>query len=62
VLYERRLAGIGLVCICDAGMRGTLALPPDFTDRVAQRGDVVLDVRVLAELADTLRALGAVDK
>ena len=62
MLYERRLAGIGLVCICDAGMRGTLALPPDFTDRVAERGDVFLDVRVLAELADTLRALGVVDK
>jgi hypothetical protein len=62
VLYERRLAGIGLVYICDAGMRGTLALPPDFTDRVAERGDVFLDVRVLAELADTLRALGVVDK
>jgi hypothetical protein len=43
-------------------MRGTLALPPDFTDRVAERGDVFLDVRVLAELADTLRALGVVDK
>lgn len=62
MLYERRLAGMGLVCICDAGMRGTLALPPDFTDRVGEQGDVFLDVRVLAELADTLRALGVVDK
>jgi hypothetical protein len=62
VLYERRLAGIGPVCICDAGMRGTLALPPDFTDRVAERGDVFLDARVLAELADTLRVLGVVDR
>jgi hypothetical protein len=58
VLYERRLAGIGQVFICDAGERGTLALPPDFTDRgVGQIGSGALDVRVLAELT---RVLGAV--
>jgi hypothetical protein len=58
VLYERRLAGIGQVFICDAGERGTLALPPDFTDRgVGPTGSGALDVRVLAELA---RVLGAI--
>ena len=58
VLYERRLAGIGPVFVCDAGKRGTLALPPDFTDRGAESvGSAVLDVRVLAELARLLSAL-----
>lgn len=61
MLHERRLAGVGLVYVCDAGMRGTLALPPDYTDRGVERGSLFLDVRVLAELADTLRALGVVD-
>jgi hypothetical protein len=58
VLYERRLAGIGQVFICDAGDRGTLALPPDFTDRIG--GSVrsrPLDLRVAAELARMLRAV-----
>jgi len=54
VLYERRLAGIGQVFICDAGERGTLALPPDFTDRDASVGCTPLDLRVLAELARVL--------
>ena len=58
VLHERRLTALGRVFICDAGERGTLALPPDFTDRV---GDSVgcgpLDLRVLAELARILGAL-----
>ena len=58
MVYERQLAGLGQVFICDAGERGTLALPPDFTDR---RGDSVgcrpLDLRVLGELARMLRAL-----
>jgi hypothetical protein len=55
VLYERRLAGIGPVYICDAGSRGTLALPPDFTDRGAEVvGCATLDMRVLAELAGLL--------
>jgi hypothetical protein len=58
VMYERRLAGTGRVFVCDAGERGTLALPPDFTDR---GGDSVgcrpLDLRVLAELAVMLRAV-----
>ncbi|MGH3635337.1 MAG: DUF5372 family protein [Mycobacterium sp.] len=58
VLYERRLAGIGPVFICDAGERGTLALPPDFTDRGGDSvGCRLLDVRVLAELAGMLRAM-----
>ena len=61
VLHERRLAGVGLVYVCDAGMRGTLALPPDYTDRGVERGSLFLDVRVLAELAHMLRALGVVD-
>ncbi len=59
VLYERRLAGIGQVFICDAGDRGTLALPPDFTDRGSDGvGCLPLDLRVLAGLA---RVLGAVE-
>jgi hypothetical protein len=57
VLYERRLAGIGHVYICDAGKRGTLALPPSFTDRGSEPGPHALDVRALAELAAVLRAL-----
>jgi hypothetical protein len=58
VLYERRLAGLGQVFICDAGERGTLALPPDFTDRGGDSGGCPpLDLRVLAELARVLRAL-----
>jgi hypothetical protein len=58
VLYERRLAGIGPVYICDAGKRGTMALPPDFTDRGAEAvGCTTLDVRVLAELAGLLGGL-----
>jgi hypothetical protein len=58
VLYERRLAGLGQVLICDAGERGTLALPPDFTDRGGDAaGCRPLDLRVLAELARVLRAL-----
>jgi hypothetical protein len=58
VLYERRLAGLGQVFICDAGERGTLALPPDFTDRGGDSaGCRALDVRVLAELARILRAI-----
>jgi len=58
VLYERRLAGLGQVFICDAGDRGTLALPPDFTDRGNDRvGCHPLDLRVLAELARMLRAV-----
>ena len=58
MLYERRLAGIGHVYICDAGERGTLALPPDFTDRGDDSvGRRPLDVRVLADLARTLRAV-----
>ena len=58
VLYERRLAGMGQVFICDAGDRGTLALPPDFTDRGGDSvGCLPLDLRVLAELARLLGAL-----
>ena len=57
VLYERRLAGLGQVFICDAGERGTLALPPDFTDRDESVGRRPLDVRVLGELARILRAI-----
>lgn len=58
VLYERRLAGLGPVFICDAGERGTLALPPDFTDRGIDRvGCRPLDLRVLAELARIVRTL-----
>lgn len=58
MLYERRLAGLGQVFICDAGDRGTLALPPDFTDRGADTaGCGPLDLRVLADLARTLGAL-----
>lgn len=57
MLYERRLAGIGQVFICDAGERGTLALPPDFTDRVEPASSATLDVRVLAELARVLQAI-----
>jgi hypothetical protein len=58
VLYERRLAGIGQVFICDAGERGTLAFPPDFTDQgVGLVGSLALDARVLAELAGLLEAL-----
>ncbi|MGH8303153.1 MAG: DUF5372 family protein [Steroidobacteraceae bacterium] len=57
VLYERRLAGLGQVFICDAGERGTLALPPDFTDRDESVGCRALDLRVLGELARMLRAI-----
>lgn len=58
VLYERRLAGLGQVFICDAGDRGTLALPPDFTDRGNDGvGCLPLDLRVLGELAGLLRAI-----
>jgi hypothetical protein len=57
VLYDRRLAGIGQVYICDAGSRGTLALPPGYTDRGGEPGSLVADVRVLAELARVLRAV-----
>lgn len=57
VLYERTLAGIGHVLICDAGQRGTLALLPEFTDRVESARSAVLDVRVLAELARVLAAV-----
>ena len=58
LLYERRLAGIGQVFICDAGERGTLALPPDFTDRGGDSvGSRPLDLRVAAELARMLRAV-----
>ena len=57
VLYDRRLAGIGHVYICDAGSRGTLALPPGYTDRGGEPGSLVADVRVLAELARVLRAV-----
>jgi hypothetical protein len=58
VLYERRLAGIGPVFVCDAGKRGTLALPPDFTDRSGEAaGSAVLDVRVLAALAALLAGI-----
>ncbi len=59
VLYERRLAGIGHVYICDAGQRGTVALPPSYTDRGRDPGDLVLDLRALAELVDLLRTLRA---
>jgi hypothetical protein len=62
VLYERRLAGIGHVYICDAGKRGTLALPPDCTDRGGEPGLLALDVRVLADLARVLRDLGIAGK
>jgi hypothetical protein len=62
VLYERRLAGIGHVYICDAGKRGTLALPPGYTDRGGEPGLLALDVRVLADLARVVRDLGIVDK
>src|SRR6266446_7370928 len=61
VLYERRLAGIGHVYICDAGMRGTLALPPSCTDRGGEPGSLPLDVRVLADLARVLQGLRVVD-
>ena len=57
VLYERRLAGLGQVFICDAGDRGTLALPPDFTDRGAGSAGSRVDVRVLGELARLLLLL-----
>jgi hypothetical protein len=58
VLYERRLAALGHVFVCDAGDRGTLALPPDFTDRGNDSvGSLPLDLRVLADLAGLLRAL-----
>ena len=62
VLYERRLAGIGHVYICDAGKRGTLALPPGYTDRGSEPGVLALDVRVLADLARVLRSSRIVDK
>ncbi|MDA8355004.1 MAG: DUF5372 family protein, partial [Actinomycetota bacterium] len=59
VLYERRLAGIGHVYICDAGRRGTLALPADFTDLAQEPSPsaLPLDVRALAELSALLRSL-----
>ena len=58
MLYQRVLAGIGQVFVCDAGVRGTLALPPDFTDRGTDpAGSHPLDVRVLAQLAAVLRAV-----
>ena len=57
MLYERRLAGVGQVFICDAGERGTLALLPDFTDRVVPVASAALDVRVLTELARVMRAV-----
>ena len=57
MLYERRLAGIGHVYICDAGKRGTLALLRSFTDRDSEPGPYALNVRTLAELAAVLRAL-----
>ena len=58
MLYERRLAGLGQVFVCDAGERGTLALPPDFTDRGSDSvGCGPLDARVLAELARILRGI-----
>jgi hypothetical protein len=56
-LYDRRLAGIGHVYICDAGSRGTLALSPGYTDRGGEPGSPVADARVLAELARVLRAV-----
>ncbi len=57
-MYERRLAGTGRVFVCDAGKRGTLALPPDFTDLGGDSaGCQPLDLRVLAELAVMLRAV-----
>lgn len=57
-MYERRLSGLGQVFICDAGDRGTLALPPDFTDRDSDSvGCLPLDLRVLGELAGLLRAV-----
>lgn len=62
VLYERRLAGIGHVYICDAGKRGTLALPPSYTDRGGEPGFLLLDVRVLVDLARVLRGSMVVDK
>lgn len=52
---------MGHVYICDAGMRGTLALPPSFTDRGGEPGLLALDVRVLADLARVLRGPGIVD-
>lgn len=57
MLYERRLAATGHVFICDVGERGTLALPPDFTDRGADHGPDLLDVAVLGELARMLKVL-----
>lgn len=61
MLYERRLAGIGQVYICDAGKRGTLALPPNCTDRGGEPGSLPLDVRVLVDLAGVLGSM-VVDK
>jgi len=55
------LAGIGHVCICDAGKRGTLALPPSYTDRGGEPGSLPVDVRVLADLARVLRNSMVVD-
>jgi hypothetical protein len=55
------LAGIGHVYICDAGKRGTLALPPGYTDRGGEPGSLPLDVRVLADLARVLRSSVVVD-
>lgn len=57
VLYERRLAGIGQVYICDAGDRGTLALPPSYTDRGGEPSSLPLDARVIAELVRILKAV-----
>jgi hypothetical protein len=53
---------MGHVYICDAGRRGTLALPPSYTDRGDEPGPLALDVRVLTDLARVLRGPTAVDR
>ena len=49
--------GSGTCISATRAARGTLALPPGYTDRGGEPGSLVADVRVLAELARVLRAV-----
>ena len=48
---------MGRVFVCDCGDLGTMALPPNFTDRGPAPGPLPLDVRVLGILAAELGAI-----
>lgn len=64
MLFERTYCAgpLGHAFICDGGELGNLTLPASFTDRGSEPEPQPLTIGTLANLAQMIRAMTAVDK